>query len=74
MDFTIYISEDAKTFTQAVNGRLTLATNLGCNVPIQTFTLAKPTTARYIKFVANSYFNQGAGLNFISWAPPGTSK
>ena len=60
-DFTLYYSTDGTNWTQLLSDTLTTAETSEI-MPIESFTFA-PVDARYVKFEANTYYVQRAGLS-----------
>ena len=62
-DFTLYYSTDGTNWTTLLSDTLTTVTSKGSSeiMPIESFTFT-PVDARYVKFEANSYVYNRAGL------------
>ena len=65
--FRIEVSLDDSIWTKVVEGSLQDPKDKGCNVPLEQFSTSKIVHARWIKFVAETHYSPGAGLNYITW-------
>ena len=65
-EFCIETSTDRKNWSPAVKDTLFDARNLGCDIPIQTFSF-QWRNVRFIRFTAMSFYGRSAGLEYISW-------
>jgi hypothetical protein len=66
-DFKIYLSLDNTIYTAAVNGTLNQITIAwGAAYPLQSFNLATPINARYVKFDLLNYYGSSGGINELS--------
>ncbi len=68
-DFRIEASVDGQSFTTVFSGTLADARGTGDQIPIESFSVADGDfaafNARYVRFWAESYYGNGAGLNEI---------
>ena len=65
--FTVEVaSEPYGEWTLVLNGILTNAWGLGCDMPLETFHIT-PTQGRYFRFTVKSYYGDGGGLQFITF-------
>ncbi len=65
-EFTLEASLDNSNWNVAVSGSLEKVWHYDvCELPF--FTFPAFVQARYVRFTAHSYYNKGAGLNYITW-------
>ena len=50
-----------------VDSTLTNAINLGCAIPLESFTPTTIVNARFIRFTSKSHYGGTGGIQFISW-------
>ena len=65
--FQIDVSKDKRRWDTILSGTLSDARYDGCRVELETFPVWAYENARFIKFVAKSYYGYGAGLQYITW-------
>ena len=65
-DFHISLSSDGATWTNALTGVLINVLGAGKPIPIETFSLQTPISARYVKFDLDSFLGGSGGLNELS--------